>query len=66
MFGRTLKGAPKIIWCDGLNDYSQKRKQNQTPQSDEDSEKRDLMVLQHQRLRKQIEKKKERIKLAIH
>ena len=38
MFGRTLKGAPKIIWCDGLKDYSQKRKRNQTPQSDEDSE----------------------------
>ena len=38
MFGRTLKGAPKIIWSDELKDYSQKRKRNQTPQSDEDSE----------------------------
>jgi len=42
MFGRTSKGAPKIIWCDRLKDYSQKRKRNQTPQSDEDSEKERL------------------------
>ena len=32
------RGSKVVIWCDGLKDYSQKRKQNQAPQTDEDSD----------------------------
>jgi len=30
----TKRGSKVDIWCDGLKDYSQKHKRNQTPQTD--------------------------------
>lgn len=36
---KDIKRSSKVvIWCDGLKDYSQKRKRNQTPQTDKDSD----------------------------
>jgi len=57
------RGSKVVIWCDGLKDYSQKRKQIQTPQTDEDSDEERLDGGTTPKTKKA---KKERIKLVIH